>query len=215
MWFSCREPLRYLRFFLVSQVPPDPVEVVDPGFAYYPFGTADGTFGEASSGFGIVAEIDSVGGGVEDEFVHAYGVAFAEGDDFEFFLGGFADCLLHDDRGAGGRVFLLDVVAFEDLAGVIEVHGGGGGLDDFEEEIYADGKVGAIKDAGVGCQRLFAEAREVVVPAGGADDDAFVGADAGLGVRDYGGGGGEVDDGIEGGEEFGGQGAGIGVGRAA
>src|SRR5579862_1304250 len=118
-----------------SQLAPDVLEIVEAFFAAEPFGGADCAFGEAAAGFGVVAEIDSVGGGFEDDFVQADYVAFAEGCDFEIFAmtTGFADYLLESDRGAGGGIFFLDVVAFEDLAGVIMAKGGGGGAGDVEE----------------------------------------------------------------------------------
>ena len=62
---------------------------------------------------------------------------------------------------------------------------------------------------------MFVEAREVVIPAGRADDHRFAGADAGFDVGDDRGWVGEVDDGIELGEGFGGEGGGLGVVGAA
>ena len=53
------------------KLPPDVFEIVEAFFAGEPFGGADGTFGEAAAGFGVVAEVDAVGGGFEDEFVEA------------------------------------------------------------------------------------------------------------------------------------------------
>jgi hypothetical protein len=76
-----------------SEISPDVLEVVETLFPGEPFGGADCAFGEAAAGFGVVAEIDSVGGRFEDDLVEADYVAFAEGGDFESFLlaAGFAD----------------------------------------------------------------------------------------------------------------------------
>jgi hypothetical protein len=115
------------------QLPPDIFEIVEAFFAGEPFGGADGAFGKAAAGFGVVAEIDAVGGGFEDEFVQADDFAFTEGSDFDvFFLktalaGGFADHVLERDGCAGGRVFFVGVVTLEDLSGVAVAQGGGGG----------------------------------------------------------------------------------------
>ena len=71
-----------------------------------PFGSADGAFREAAAGFGVVAEINAVGGGFEDDLMQSDDFAFAERSDFEFvrFPAGLADGLLYGDRGTGGRV---------------------------------------------------------------------------------------------------------------
>ncbi len=60
---------------------------------------------------------------------------------------GFADYVLERDRGAGGGVFFVGVVAFEDLAGVIVAQGCGGGAGDFEEKIHADGEIGGVDES--------------------------------------------------------------------
>jgi hypothetical protein len=53
--------------------------------------------------------------------VQADDIAFAEGCDLESFVlaAGFADRVLDGNGCAGGRVFLVDVVALENLAGII------------------------------------------------------------------------------------------------
>jgi len=43
------------------QLAPDVFEIVEAFFARLPFGSADGAFGEAAAGFGVVAEVDAVG----------------------------------------------------------------------------------------------------------------------------------------------------------
>ena len=68
--------------------PPDVLEIVEALFPGEPFGGADGAFGEAAAGFGVVAEIDAVGGGFEDDLVQADDVAFAEGCDLDILLCG-------------------------------------------------------------------------------------------------------------------------------
>ena len=94
-----------------SQLAPDVFEIVETFFAGQPFGGADCAFGETAAGFGIVAEIDAVGGGFEDDFVQADDIAFAEGCDLKIFVfgrtvaAGLADQALERDCGAGGGVF--------------------------------------------------------------------------------------------------------------
>src|SRR5437660_1302775 len=77
---------------LGSQFPPDVLEIVEAFLAHQPLGGADGAFGEAAAGFGVVAEINSVGRRFEDHFVQAHDFTFAERRDLEIFVltGGFA-----------------------------------------------------------------------------------------------------------------------------
>ena len=53
------------------KLPPDVFEIVEAFFAGEPFGGADGAFGEAAAGLGVVAEVDAVCSGFEDKFVEA------------------------------------------------------------------------------------------------------------------------------------------------
>ena len=65
------------------QLPPDILEVEESFFAAQPLGRSDGAFGEPAAGFCVVAQIDPVVGGIQNELVHADDVAFAERCDFE------------------------------------------------------------------------------------------------------------------------------------
>src|SRR5579864_5356262 len=98
--------------FLLLQLPPHVFEIVKALFAGEPFGGADGAFGEAAARFGVVAEVDAVGWGFEDDFVQADDLAFAERSDLDAFrlLSGVAEDVLEGDRGARRGVFLVDVV---------------------------------------------------------------------------------------------------------
>ena len=71
---------------MVLQLAPDGAEVVDAGFSYQPLGCADRAFGESMARFGVVAELDAIGGRIDYDLVHADGVAFAKGDDLEFLV---------------------------------------------------------------------------------------------------------------------------------
>jgi len=84
------------------QLAPDVFEIVEAFFARLPFGSADGAFGEAAAGFGVVAEVDAVGRRFEDDFVQADYIAFAEGCDLDIFsvATGLADHLLECNRVA-------------------------------------------------------------------------------------------------------------------
>src|SRR5580704_16347489 len=96
------------------QLPPDVLEVEEALLAGEPFGGADGAFGESAAGLGVVAEIDPVGRGIEDQLVHADDVTLAEGGDFELRSSSIFDNALHRRSGTGGRVFFLGVMALED-----------------------------------------------------------------------------------------------------
>jgi len=159
-----------------------------------------------------VAEVDAVGGGFEDDFVQADDLAFAEGGDFEIggaacghFATGFADQVLERDGSAGGRVFFGGVVALEDLSGVVVMQGGGGGAGGFVEQIHADGKISGVDETGFVLRDQSADAIDLVVPAGGADDHVLAGFDAGFDVIEDDVRRAEVDDGVDVVEFFGGE----------
>ena len=177
-------------------------------FTGEPFGGADGAFGETAAGFGVVAEVDPVGGGLENNLVQADYVAFAERGDLEilFVTAGFADDLLDRDRSAGGGVFFMDMVTLEDLTAVIVAQGGGGGAGYVEEQIHAYGKVCGVDES---CFVLLDQGPNMVdffVPTGGADDHILAGIHAGFNVGQNGVGSREVDYGVDGLQGFLGQG---------
>src|SRR5690349_4561979 len=111
----------FMAFFVGSQLPPNVLEIVETFFSGEPLGSEHGPFGEAAAGLGVVAEVDAVGGGFEDDLVQAHDLALAEGSDFQIFVRStrFAHQALDRNCRAGGSVLLVRVVALENLAGVI------------------------------------------------------------------------------------------------
>ena len=99
--------------------------------------------------------------------------------------------------GAGGRVFLVNVVALENLAGVVVAHGRGGGAGNIEEEIHSDGEVGGVDESRLVPLDEGADAVEVFVPTGGAHDHILAGSGAGFDVGQDDMRCGEVDDGVD------------------
>jgi hypothetical protein len=51
-------------------------------------------FGETAARFGVVADVDGVARGIEDNLMHSDYFAFAEGGDFESVAGGLFDDVL-------------------------------------------------------------------------------------------------------------------------
>src|SRR2546423_7309520 len=47
------------------------------------------------------------------------------------------------------------------------------GADDLKENIYADGKVGAINEAGAGFFDEFSDLAKILIPAGRSDDEIY------------------------------------------
>jgi len=54
--------------------------------------------------------------GVEHQFVQPHHLSFAEGSDLQLFAGGFPHNIPQDEGGPGRCVFLMLVVALEDLS---------------------------------------------------------------------------------------------------
>ena len=99
---------------------------------------------------------------------------------FFFVAAGFADDVLEGDRGAGGGVFLVGVVAFEDLARVVVAQGCCGSARYVEEKIHADGEICGVEESSFVLLDQGADVVDVLVPAGRADDHVLAGFDAGF-----------------------------------
>src|SRR6185437_12047241 len=118
--------------------------------------------------------------------------------------------VLNGEGGAGRRVFFVGVMSFGDAEFV--VWGGRGEFArDAEHGLDADGKIGSVEKADVLSLREGAHVFKVRVPAGGSHDDAGSIREAGAQVVEDGFRRGEVDDGVETGEEWGGERGGVGV----
>src|SRR5580698_3181333 len=152
------------------ELSPDVFEVEKALLAGEPFGGVNGAFGESATGLGVVAEIDPVGRGIEDQFVHADDVAFAKRGNLQLGSRSYLDDLLHGGSGTGRCVLLLLVMTLEDLAGILVLQRGGSGAGNVKKEIHADGKVCRIEKASSVLFHHLPDAREFVVPAGGAND---------------------------------------------
>src|SRR5581483_996310 len=165
---------------------PDFAEVVEALSDGDPLGGAHGALGEAAAILGIVAKIDVVIAGVEGQLVHADDLSFAKGDDLQLRVA----CLLHDflkgERSAGWRIFLVGVVALEDLAEVAVFQRGSRGARNFKKQIYANRKIRAINKAGSGSRDQGADSGQFRVPASGAYDHVLAGSYAGLDVQESG-----------------------------
>ena len=96
-----------------------------------------------------MAQVNSIAGGIEDQFVHADRIAFAEGRISISWPPESRTIFWIADRGAGGRVFFLLVMTFENLPRIFVFQGGSGGRGNFEKQVYADRKIRSVKKAGL------------------------------------------------------------------
>ena len=82
-----------------------------------------------------MAEVNPVSRGLEHDLVHAHHIAFAKGSDLETFVlaAGFPDRALDGDGRARRRILFVNVMALEDLAGIIVAQGCCGGTGDIEK----------------------------------------------------------------------------------
>src|ERR1035438_7776176 len=103
----------------------------------------------------------------------------AKGDDLNFLASGLAHDFLERDRGSRRSVFLRHMVPFKNLARVIVFQSSPGGRDNLEEQVHTDGKIRPVQEARLCREHHSAQARQLVVPASGSDDDVLPGADAG------------------------------------
>src|SRR5208282_1412958 len=195
----------------VLKLAPDVAELVETRFRRQPFGGSHRAFSKSEARLGVVAKIDAIAGRIEDHLMHADRVALAKGNDFEFLTPGLAHNFLNRDRSSRRSVFLRYMMTLENLARVIVFQSGPRGRDDFEEQVHSNGKIRSVEDAGFGGKHHFAQARHLVVPAGGSDDDVFLSTDTGFGVSDDRRRCGEVYGYVEGSKETGIQGGGASV----
>src|SRR5581483_4451751 len=127
---------------------PDVFEIVEAFLAYEPFCSANSAFGKAAAGLGVVTQINSIGLGFEDDFVKSDDLAFAKRGDLERFKFGIGvvNDFLDRDRGSGGCVFLVGVMAFKDLSGIFVAKGGGSRAGDVKKEIHSNRKVRRVDE---------------------------------------------------------------------
>lgn len=129
------------------QLAPDVFEIIKSLFARKPFSGAYRAFGKAAPGLGVVAKIDGIGGRLENNLMHTDHVSFAKRRDLEFHAGSVLYHITQNGGGAGGRVLFVDMMALENLSGVVVRQGSSGGAGDVEKQIHAYGKIPSIKQA--------------------------------------------------------------------
>src|SRR5215469_14671702 len=110
---------------------------------------------------------------------------------------GFAHQVLKSDRSSRGRVFLGDVMALEDLTGVLVAEGSCRGAGDVEKQIYADGKIWSVDESGFVLFDQRPNMIDILVPARGADDHVLASFHAGFDVGENAVRRGEVDHAID------------------
>lgn len=122
------------------EIPPDLLKMIKTLSSSKPFGRQDRAFSECAPRLRIVAEIDAVVGGLEDEFVQADDFSFAERRDLERLVptAGLLHHVLNLDRRSRGSVFFLNVMTFENLAGITVAQGGGSLAGYVEKHVYPD-----------------------------------------------------------------------------
>ena len=109
----------------------------------------------------------------------------------------------------------MDVMALEDLSGVVVAKSGRGGAGDIEKEIHANGEIRGIEEASIVLLDELADAVDFFVPAGRADDHILAGFDASLDIRENAVRRGEIDDRVNIMKFVGGEGGGVNVFLAA
>ena len=129
--------------------------------------------------------------------MHADHVAFAERSDFQLGSGGVLNNSLQRHRRSRRRVFLLGVMALEDLSGILVLQSGGGGARNVEKQIYSDGKICGVEKPTSALFHHLPDSRQFAIPAGSADDHVLPGADASLNVPKNRGRSGEIDNHID------------------
>src|ERR1035441_7417209 len=95
--------------------PPDVAELKDPRFPCEPLRGSHRALGKSLARFGVMTQVDAVAGRVEDEFMHANRIAFAERYDFQFLSPSVAHNFLDGNRRSRRSVFFLLVMAFKNL----------------------------------------------------------------------------------------------------
>src|SRR5258708_14952236 len=165
------------------EFPPNVAELIEAFFRSQPLRGSHGAFGVSLARLGVVAQIDSIGERIKDQFMHPDRVALAKGDDFKFLAAGLAHNLLHRDCRSRRSIFLLPMMTLENLAGVIVFQCSPGSSDDLEEHVYADGKVRSVEKARFRVDHHFTQTRHLVVPASVSDNEILLYGVAGVTIR--------------------------------
>src|SRR2546427_1199854 len=92
-----------------------------------------------------MTEVNRVVRGIQHYFVHSHYGALAEGDDFQLRSAGVFDDFLQCQRGAGGGIFFLGMMAFEDLSQVLMTQRGGSSPHGVKKKVYSNGKIPGIE----------------------------------------------------------------------
>src|ERR1700688_153149 len=127
--------------------------------------------------------------------MHAHHIAFAEGNNLQVctFAAGLAHRPLQDDGGSRWRVFLLGVVALEDLPNVIVLQRCGGGLCRFQKNAHADREVCRTDQCDALSFNQFSDSIDFAVPARRPNHHILACLSTGFDVSDYGSRGGKIN----------------------
>src|ERR1700686_4315705 len=150
-----------------------------------------------------MAQIDSIAGGVEEDLMHPLDVAFAKRNNLDFALSTFAHNFLEGDSSSGGCIFFLLMMALKNLPRIVVFQSSARSRDNLKKQIHTNGKVRSIKKPGLRREHHLLQSRQLVVPPGRSDDKVLTGSYASFSVSPNRRRSGEVNDYIDGGQEFG------------
>src|ERR1700688_1995442 len=149
--------------------------------------------------------------------MHAHHIAFAEGNNLQVctFAAGLAHRPLQDDGGSRWRIFLLGVVAFEDLPTVIVLQRCGGGPCRLQKNAHADREVCRTDQCDALSFNQFSDSIDFAVPARRSNHHILACLSTGFDVIDYASRGGEINHHVDFALFFWGKGFGVPILRCA
>src|SRR6478736_8065075 len=125
-----------------------------------------------------MTKIDRVIWRIQHDLMHTNHIALAERGDFHVDIGCVSDDLLQGCRSSRRRVFLLRMVAFEDVAQILMLQYSRCGAGGLEKQIDAYREIRAIEKPGLVFVDQLSHALQVAIPAGGSYHHVLVGPDA-------------------------------------
>jgi len=131
--------------------------------------------------------------------MHSDYIPFAERSDFKLGSGRILDDSLQRGGRSRRRIFLLRMMAFEDLSEILVPQSGRCASRNLKKQIYTQREIGRLEQTD-SASRVFhhePDSRQLAVPAGSSNDNAFLRSDASFNVPEHRGWGGEIDDHVD------------------
>jgi hypothetical protein len=169
----------------VLQFSPHILEIVKALLAGEPLCRPYRTLRESAARLGIVAEIDPIRTGFEDDFMHSDDIALTERCDLKTFVPAacLANHLLNAYSRPGRRVLFMRMMSLKNLPRVLMLQRCRCRLRHIKKQIYPNRKIRRINEPRTSSLHQFPNLLDLAVPASRANHHILSAVHAGLNVR--------------------------------